>query len=162
MLAVYNLGEPGIVQCYFSEAMQNRFTAQQLSDVRHAAIKEAMMFGNSEEQLARFGIKLAVRLNLTNAELPLVQPSTVTKVKPVSWWGAAWKFLSDFRILIISGVLGTLLLLLRGVILRPVSTSTSTAPTEPDPSEWTFPDQEMITRLSAPHCGGTMAVLKFR
>lgn len=157
LVAVYTLGDPAIVQCYFSKGMQHRFTAQQLSEVRHAAIKEARMFGNSEEQLARFGIKLAVRLNLTNAE-STIQPSAVARVKSVSWWDNTWKLLSDFRLLIIFCVLGVLVFLLRGVILRPVKSVSS----EPEPMEWTFPDQEIAARLSAPHCGGTMAVLKFR
>jgi hypothetical protein len=151
LVVVYPFGQPKASACYFSPALQLTYTPDQLNAVREASVKEAMFATREEDQLSRFGIKLAVRMNRLHDEPKLTLPATVALARdPVP----AWLIRSALSVLAALLVVGTTLALVRWNRRRPHT------PVEAE--SWLLPDQEMTTRLSAPHCGGTMAILKFR
>ena len=147
IVVFYAMGLPRQSICCFSNSLSRTFSTQQFTAVREACVKEAMLAQNTNDQLARYCIKMAVRMNRLKIEGPdptLAHQAVYSKMNPVSRllaWGAALAAL---------GLAGWWAL--RSRRLR----------TARGPRTWLLPDQEMTARLSAPHCGGTMAILKIR
>ncbi len=150
IVVVYPFGQPKAAACVFSPALQLAYTLEQLNAVREASVKEAMFATREEDQLSRYGIKLAVRMNRLHEE-PKPTPSAPVPLAPeplVPW----------LQSVVVVGIAGMLVLGLWFVRSRWIRRPRAPAGVE----TWLLPDQEMTTRLSAPHCGGTMAILKFR
>ncbi len=146
LVALYPMGQPRAAECYFSPGLQAAYAPEQLTAVREACVKEALYATREEDQLSRYGIKLAVRMNRLREEpRPVPPPMEVASTPPP---GLSRRTL----------VLGPLAL----ALLWMAGTSLYGRKRAPAPVTWTLPDQEMAPRLSAPHCGGTMALLKFR
>ena len=147
IVVFYAMGLPRQSICCFSKALSRNFSTVQFTAVREAFVKEAMLAQNPNDQLARYCIKMAVRMNRLKIEGPdpsLVHEASKSKIYPSShvlaWGGglatlglAGWWALRIYR-----------------------------RRNPRCPKTWLLPDQEMTTRLSAPHCGGTMAILKIR
>lgn len=147
IVVFYAMGLPRQSICCFSKALSSTFSTVQFTAVREACVREAMLAQNASDQLARYCIKMAVRMNRLKIEGPdpsLADEAAKSKIKQVSRylaWGAGLAAL---------GLAGWWAVRIRRRRFAP------------GPRTWLLPDQEMTTRLNAPHCGGTMAILKFR
>jgi hypothetical protein len=150
-VVVYSFGRPRSSLCFFSTALQSSAGAEQLTAIREACVKEALVATSREEQLARYCIKMAVRLNRLQVESAGngIDAHGNGSSKKHALSAKEWISIALFSL---AGLLGGLTLL---QYLR------NRKATQPNPT-WLLPDQEISTRLNAPHCGGTMAVVKFK
>lgn len=146
IVVLYRMGRPKASACGFSKSLSAQFTAEQFTAVRDACVREAMLSASAEDQLARYGIKLAVRMNRLKAENTDSKPIKAAKLTPS--FVQRWQLWIGGAVILCVGLLGGWLLRRR----KPPSV----------PQMWLFPDQEMVTRLNAPHCGGTVALLKIK
>ena len=145
IVVFYAMGLPRQSICCFSKALSSTFSTEQFTAVREACVKEAMLAQSANDQLARYCIKMAVRMNRLKIEGP--DPSLAPQIERAKTippsryllWGAG-------LVVLCLGALGA-----RGIRRRRATRA---------PTTWLLPDQEMATRLNAPHCGGTMAILK--
>lgn len=154
MIVIYPMGQPKSSLCYFSKPLQQAIGTERLAELREASIKEAMLVTRADEQISRYCIKLAVRLHHVKQAAKASPALAVNEggAKPKeSTWAGSWKIVSRLAIVAILGGLSWMAYRFRDRFVRK-----STA------KQWLFPDQDMITRLGAPHCGGTMAVVKFK
>ena len=140
IVVLYPHGLPKATACCFSSSLSGQFSAEQFATVREACIKEALLGQTSGDQLARYCIKLAVRMNRLKAEHALTKtpksaPKPRVNLKP-------W-LLSMSLVALLGG----------GAYLFHRRRASEL------PQTWLFPDQEITPRLHAPHCGGTMALL---
>ena len=147
IVVFYAMGLPKQSACCFSKALSSTFSTGQFTAVREACVKEALLAQNANDQLARYCIKMAVRMNRLKIEGPDVSqshgrtPSTASPTDGPQVWAAG------LAALILAGW-GTVRIRRRSAAREPMT--------------WTLPDQEITARLNAPHCGGTMAILKIQ
>jgi hypothetical protein len=144
-------GHPERSMVAFSPAAMEKFGAESQQAIADAARKDAIAVDAPSDQLARFCLKLGLRLHRLALEPPPVQRSMSASAaaQAPATSGRKWLWLLFLGI----GIGG---LAAGGVFAwrrwrRP-------APTGP----WTFPPQEIIHRLGAPHSGGCSAAIKFR
>ena len=159
VVVVYSMGRPKSSLCYFSKNYQAAYPIDKFVGLRDACVKEALIAEMPDQQFARYAVKLALRINTLTA------PSQITQSQPAvhvvrSRSGLAGWWQGSVAAKLLSILLAVFSLLLTGWVwmtqrkrkfLRVAAGKT-----------WMLPDQEMTTRLSAPHCGGTMAVVKFK
>ena len=159
VVVVYSMGRPKSSLCYFSKSYQAAFPIDKFVGLRDACVKEALIAESSDQQLARYAVKLALRINSLKAPAPSQQTQpAVLLIKNRSgfanWWHAS-----------VAGKVSLILIPAFGLLVtgwawthhRKLKFMRAAAE-----QTWLLPDQEMTTRLSAPHCGGTMAVVKFK
>ena len=93
IVVFYAMGLPRQSICCFSKALSRNFSTVQFTAVREACVKEAMLAQNPNDQLARYCIKMAVRMNRLKIEGPdpsLVHEASKSKIYPSSHvlaWG---------------------------------------------------------------------------
>lgn len=148
IVVVYPMSLPERSLCLFSTGLARRYSLDDLTDVRDACVKEAQVATLGEDQLARYCIKLAVRMNRLQQEPKKEEPEELTSNE--SWWSSlptwAWWYGG--------AVIFTALIL--GIMQRwnPFAKAKKSAP-------WLVPEQEFTTRLGAPYSGGTAGVIIF-
>jgi hypothetical protein len=159
VVVVYSLGRPKSSLCYFSKSYQAAFPIDKFVGLRDACVKEALIAERSDQQLARYVVKLALRINSLTTPAPSQQTQpTVVLVKNSSgvanWWHASTAGKLSLVLLPAFGLFATGWVWNHRRKLKFMRAAAE--------QTWLLPDQEMTTRLSAPHCGGTMAVVKFK
>ncbi|MBP7950197.1 MAG: hypothetical protein KA004_11115 [Verrucomicrobiales bacterium] len=151
-IAAYFMGRPQRAILTPSSALRHRFAAEQVTNVRDSAVREATVVTPPEEQIARFCIKAAVRIYQLQQEGPRLVPQESQSARGDSRPHAGNA--KTVWAMVLTGLAALLAWWLWHRQRREKPPATA--------GPWLLPDQEGVPRLGAPHCGGHAAAIKFK
>lgn len=150
LLVLFFLGRPERTQAFFSPAVRRQHRSEDLRQVIDFGVREASRMATPLAQLQRFCYKTAIRLDrlhrqgiVAPTDEPL--PPTAAAAPPASLW---WAFAIGVHA---AGAAVALIWWWRRRVRGRQRPGTPVL----------LPAQEFVTRLGAPHCGGTAAVMPF-
>jgi hypothetical protein len=149
LLVLYFLGQPDRTQAFFTPETRQFHRSEDLRQVIDFSVREAARMQAPVSQLQRFCYKVAIRLDRLHRQGVVTPPEeSVPAAAAAPVTGLWWAFLVGVQAAALAAgavwwwrrrpaVPGR-----KGEVIR-------------------FPDQEFVSRLGAPHCGGSGTVIQF-
>jgi len=151
LLVLYFLGQPERTQAFFTPGTRHHHRSEDLRQVIDFGVREAARLNAPVAQLQRFCYKTAIRLDRLHRQgvvTPSDEPAAAAAAS-VESTGLWWAFAVGVQAAALAA--GSVWWLRRR----------RSGPGEREGKTIRFPDQDLVSRLGAPHCGGAGAVIQF-